>query len=67
MMVVGVLMLYAWTNSKNKWLGGDNLDQQSAPRMGCLFMCFYLVYFLALVIAPLLGGAMMIVYGLRDC
>ena len=63
LMVAGVLLLYAWMNNKSRWFDTENFDQGSA-RMGCLFWVFYITCFVALVITPLLGGAMMIVYGL---
>ena len=64
LMVAGVLLLYAWMNNKSRWFDSESFGQQNSVRMGCLFWSFYLLYFVALVIAPLLGGAMMIVYGL---
>jgi hypothetical protein len=66
LMAAGVLLLYAWLNNKSRWFDSESFDQQNSVRMGFLFWSFYLLYFLALVIAPLLGGALMIVYGLRD-
>jgi accessory gene regulator protein AgrB len=65
-MVAGVLLLYAWMNNKSRWLDSENFEQHTSGRMGCLFWSLYLLYFVALVITPLLGGALMIVYGLED-
>ena len=66
LMVAGVLLLYAWMNNKSRWLDSESFEQHNSGRMGCLFWSLYLLYFVALVIAPLLGGALMIVYGLED-
>lgn len=65
LMAAGVLLLYAWINNKSRWFDAS-FDQQNSRKMGCLFWVFYLLYFLALVIAPLLGGALLIVWGLQD-
>ena len=65
LMAAGVLLLYAWANNKSKWFDSGNFDQQNAPKAGALFWFLYLLYFVAMVLAPLLGGALMIVYGLK--
>ncbi len=66
LMVAGVLLLYAWMNNKSRWFDSESFGQQNSGRMGCLFWSFYVLYFMALVIAPLLGGALIIVYGLTQ-
>ena len=65
LMTAGVLLLYAWVNNKSKWFDA-NFDQQNSPRVWWLFMCFYVMYFVAMVVTPLLGGAILIVYWLTE-
>jgi hypothetical protein len=64
LMALGVLSLYAWLNGKSRWFDQGNFDRQNLPRMDAMFYCLYFLYFLVMVILPLLGGALLIGYGL---
>jgi hypothetical protein len=66
LMVAGAVLLYAWLTGKSKWFDSANVDPQNSPSIDALSIFTMVLYFLAMVIAPLLGGALMIVYGLRQ-
>jgi hypothetical protein len=62
LMVAGTVMLLGWVSGKSNWFDAGVYDRQGASKTDRQFLN---LYFLALVIAPLLVGATLIVYGLR--
>jgi hypothetical protein len=66
LMVLGVVMLLSWMSGKANWFDQEVLDGKgdSTPQRRFVDLLFLSLYFLALVIVPILAGATMIVYGL---
>jgi hypothetical protein len=62
LMLGGGVMLTAWTSGKSRWFDAGVFDRSGASKTDRQFID---LYFMALVLAPLLGGALMIVVGLR--
>jgi hypothetical protein len=62
LMVGGTVMLIGWVSGKSNWFDAGVYDRQGSSKTDRQFLN---LYFLALVIAPLLVGATLIVYGLR--
>ena len=61
-MILGVLMLGAWLGGKSRWFGGGVLDRAGDSKNDRQFLD---LYFVALVLAPLLFGGILIVFALR--
>ena len=66
LMVLGVVMLLSWMSGKANWFDQEVVDRKgdSTPQRRFVDLLFLSLYFLALVIVPILAGATMIVYGL---
>jgi len=62
LMGLGVVMLIGWVGGKSRWFDEAVYDRRGSSKVDRQFLD---LYFLAIVIAPLLGGAIMIVFGLR--
>ena len=62
LMLFGVLMLSGWLGGKSAWFDAGVYDRPGSSKTDRMFLD---LYFLAMVIAPLLIGAIMIVLGLR--
>jgi hypothetical protein len=62
-MLLGVLMLIGWVGGKSGWFDSAVYDRRGGSKTDRMFL--YL-YFLALVIAPLALGALLIVLGLQE-
>lgn len=62
LMFGGVLMLWGWLGGKSKWFDSGVYDKEGASKNDRQFLD---LYFIVLIIAPLLVGAMLIVFGLR--
>jgi hypothetical protein len=62
LMLGGGVMLAGWTSGKSRWFDAGVFDRSGASKTDRQFID---LYFMALVLAPLLGGALMIVVGLR--
>ncbi len=61
LMIAGVLLLGAWLSGRASWLDAGVYDRPGATKTDRQFIN---LYFVALVLAPLLVGAVLIVYGL---
>ena len=61
LMLGGGIMLAGWGSGKSRWSNASVSDRQGSSKTDRMFM--YL-YFVAMVIAPLLGGGIVIVAGL---
>jgi len=61
LMVLGILMLLRWMGDEGDGTGKFGVGSRSASQNDWVLMD---LQFLALVIAPLLGGAILIVFGL---
>jgi hypothetical protein len=61
LMLAGVFLLSAWLSGKPAWFDTGAFDRRGATKTDRQFIN---VYFVALVLAPLLVGAILIVYGL---
>jgi hypothetical protein len=61
LMIAGALLLSAWLSGKASWFDADVYDRPGATKTDRQFIS---LYFVALVLAPLLVGAVFIVYGL---
>jgi hypothetical protein len=62
LMVVGAVMLCGWIGGRSSWFNVgvyDRVGQSKTDRQ------FLHLYFIALVLAPLLCGAILIAFGLR--
>lgn len=64
MMILGVVSLASWTGGKSLWFDPEAFDRRGSPQRGFMLTVYYLAAFAALVLAPLLVGAGLIVYGL---
>jgi len=62
LMIVGVIMLVGWVGGKSTWFDAGVYDRQGSSKTDRQFLN---LYFLVFVIAPLLVGATLIVYGVR--
>ncbi len=62
LLLLGVVLLTGWTGGRSRWFGADVYDRPGDNRTDRIFLD---LYFVVKVLAPLLGGATMIVYGLR--
>ena len=63
-MLAGSVMLVGWVSGKSGWFNAGVFDRAGNTKNDRQFMD---LYFVAMVIAPLLGGAVLIVFGLREC
>ena len=61
-MLAGVVMLVGWTTGKSRWFDAGVYDSPGARKTDRQFLY---IYFMAMVLSLLLGGAIMIVFGLR--
>ncbi|MHC4985052.1 MAG: hypothetical protein ACYTFO_02745 [Planctomycetota bacterium] len=61
LMILGTLMLLPWVEGQGRFAERGGYDARGTIQSDWLFIS---LYFLSLVIAPLLGGAILIVYGL---
>ena len=66
LMVLGVAMLLHWMSGKANWFDQRFLhdDGKDTPQRRFIDVLFVALYFLALVIVPILAGATLIVCGL---
>jgi len=62
LMLLGIAAIGAWIGGKGQWFDGGGYDRRGTSKTDrqLLDVCF-----IALVIAPLLIGAVLIVFGLR--
>jgi hypothetical protein len=60
-MIGGTIMLAGWLGGKSSWFGAGVYDRAGESKSDR--QALYL-YFIALVIAPLLGGALIIAFGI---
>ena len=60
-MLLGVLMLSGWVGGKSTWFDSAVFDRRGGSKTDRMFL--YL-YFLAMVVVPLLAGGILIAYGL---
>jgi hypothetical protein len=63
LMILGVIMLASWLGGKSSWMDAEVLEREGSTVNDRQFVN---LYFLASVIAPLLVGATLIVYGLTQ-
>jgi hypothetical protein len=61
LMILGILMLWEWLSGESKIFEAAGYDGGSSRQSDLVFMD---LYFLVLVVAPLLSGGIMIVVGL---
>ncbi|HUS47638.1 MAG TPA: hypothetical protein VM098_05935 [Phycisphaerae bacterium] len=61
MMLSGSVMLAGWVSGKSRWFNASVYDRQGCSKTDRMFID---LYFIAMVLAPLLGGAIVIVVGL---
>ncbi|HUU58012.1 MAG TPA: hypothetical protein VMZ50_00600 [Phycisphaerae bacterium] len=62
-MLFGVLMLAGWTSGKSRWFGAEVYDRAGNTKTDRMFLH---LYFVTKVLLPLLLGATLLVYGLRQ-
>ena len=62
LMVLGIILLGGWLGGKSHWFDPGVYDRSGASKVDR--MSLY-VTFIAMVLAPLLLGALLIAYGLR--
>jgi hypothetical protein len=61
LMALGTLSMWGWLSGKSHWFGQDVYDDRGSSKSDRLLLY---VTFLAMVLAPLLCGAVLIMYGL---
>ncbi|MCK4601353.1 MAG: hypothetical protein KAU28_02730 [Phycisphaerae bacterium] len=62
-MLLGALSLASWLGGKAKWLDAGVYDRQGTSKVDRQFID---LYFIVVVITPLLVGAILIVFALRS-
>jgi hypothetical protein len=62
LMVLGVILVGGWVGGKSDWFDAGVFDRRGGSTTDRQFLN---LYFLVMVVAPLLVGAILIVYGLR--
>lgn len=62
LMGIGFLMLWAWMDGRSRWFDSSVFERKGASKNDRQFLD---LYFIVIVLAPLFGGAVMFVYGLR--
>jgi len=60
-MLWGIVMLTAWISGRSKWFDAGVYDRPGGSKVDRQFLD---LYFVAMVLAPLLGGAIAIALGL---
>jgi len=66
LMTFGLLSLRLWVSGRGERIGkSDNLPNGSKDERQ-LFGIYFVIYFMALVLTPLLAGAMLIAFGLGE-
>ena len=60
-MIFGAMTLWQWSSGKASWFDSGVVDSTGESKNERQFLD---LYFISLVIAPLLGGAILIVFGL---
>lgn len=63
LMLLGVAMLIAWMGGVSRWIDPGVFDRPGATKTDRQYLD---LYFVGLVIVPLLGGAMLIALGLEQ-
>ena len=63
MMVFGAIRITAWSAGKNAWFDRDYYDRRGDTFNDRVFLD---LYFLAAVVAPLLIGGILVVWGLQQ-
>jgi hypothetical protein len=62
LMLIGLVLLGGWVGGRSGRVGGGVLDRHGDSKTDRQFLA---LYFIVLVVAPLLGGAILIAFGLR--
>jgi len=62
LLCIGVFMLWAWLDGRSMWFDAGIYDRSGSSKTDRQFLN---LYYIAVVLAPLLCGAVLIVYGLR--
>jgi len=63
LLLTGGVMLTGWVGGKDRWFSSDGCDSSGGSKTDRMFVE---LYFLALVIAPLLAGATVLLLGLSS-
>ncbi len=63
LMLFGLCMLYAWADGSGRWIDAGVFSRRGTSKNERQFLD---VYYIAIVLAPLLCGAVMIVFALRE-
>lgn len=63
LMLMGVAMLLAWTGGLSRWFDSSVYDRPGSTKTDRQYLD---LYFVGLVIVPLLGGALLIALGLQQ-
>ena len=62
LMALGAVLMAAWLNGKGTWFDREIYDRPGDTLNDRQYLRFY---FIALILAPLLGGGILIVFGLK--
>jgi len=62
LMLLGVAMLLAWTGGRSRWIDPGVFDRPGSTKTDRQYLD---LYFVGLVIVPLLAGALLIALGLQ--
>ena len=62
LMAFGFVMLWAWVDGRSRWFDSGVFDRRGASKNDRQFLD---LYYIVIVLAPLLSGAVMFAYGLR--
>jgi hypothetical protein len=61
LMSAGGVMLTGWVSGKSRWFNASVYDRRGASKTDRMFID---LYFISMVLAPLMAGALLIVVGL---
>lgn len=62
-MLLGTLTLWQWNTGAGRWFDPGVADRPGDTKNDRQFLD---LYFISLIVAPLLGGAILIVFGLKE-
>ena len=62
LMLFGLFMLWGWLNGRSRWFDSGVFDREGASKIDRQFLD---LYYIALVLAPLMCGAIIMAFGLR--
>ena len=63
LMAFGFFMLFAWVSGRSSWIDPSVLERSGDSKNDRMFID---LYYIAIVLAPLLSGSILLLYGVRQ-